>query len=151
MTLKVSSTAEVSATPQELLEFVLDVDRYRRVDHKITRVSSVTGPDETGLGSIRIWGKMPGLPPAPERQNFTLEKWRRVTFVGAPRQPGRLIMNFVGTFECEPVTDASTRITHAYELNFRRAFTWLERRMEAPLAEEIDEEVQRIVNLFADT
>jgi hypothetical protein len=150
MTLAVSSTAPISATPQRVLEFVLDLDRYRQADHKITRVSSVTGPDEHGVGSVRLWGRLPGLPPAPDRQNFTLEKWKRLTFVGAPRQLGRLIFDFVGTFDCVPIDDTVTQVTHAYEFEFRRPFRWLERRMSAQLAVEVDEEVERLAELLAD-
>jgi len=150
MTLTVSSTAEISATPQEVLEFVLDLDRYRQADQKITRVSSVTGPDENGVGTVRLWGKLPGMPPAPDRQDFTLDRWSRLTFVGAPRQPGRLIFDFIGTFDCVPIDDAMTRVTHAYEFTFRRPFRWLERRMSAPLADEIDQEVRRLTELLAD-
>lgn len=150
MTLTVSATAEISATPEQVLEFVLDLDRYRQADHKITRVSSVTGPDENGVGSVRLWGKLPGMPPALDRQDFTLEKWSRLTFVGAPRQPGRLVFDFIGTFDCVPIDDELTRVTHAYEFTFRRPFRWLERRMSAPLADEIDQEVKRLSELLAD-
>lgn len=149
MSLNVSSTAEISATPQNVLEFVLDLESYRQADHKITRVSSVTGPDENGAGSIRVWGKLPGMPRAPDRQDFTLDRWSRLTFVGAPRQPGRLIFDFVGTFDCVPVEGGLTQVTHAYEFKFRRPFQWLERRMAAPLADEIDQEVQRLGELLA--
>ena len=149
MTLTVSSTAEMSATPQEVLEFVLDLDRYRQADHKITRVSSVTGPDEHGAGSMRLWGRLPGMPPAPDRQDFTLERWSRLTFVGAPRQPGRLVFDFIGTFDCVPIDDSLTQVTHAYEFQFTRPFRWLQRRMAAPLAAAIDEEVIRLVELLA--
>jgi len=149
MTLIVSSTAAIAATPQEVLEFVLDLDRYRQADHKITRVSSVTGPDANGAGSARLWGKLPGMPPAPDRQDFTLEKWSRLTFVGAPRQPGRLVFDFIGTFDCVPIDDTSTQVTHAYEFEFRRPFRWLERRMSEPLANEIDQEVKRLTELLA--
>ena len=128
----------------------LDLDRYRQADHKITRISSVTGPDQYGVGSVRLWGKLPGLPPAPDRQDFTLEKWTGLTFVGAPRQPGRLVFDFIGPFDCVPVNDALTQVTHTYEFRFRRPFQWLERRMSGPLAEEIDQEVERLTELLAD-
>jgi hypothetical protein len=38
----------VNATAQAVLEFVLDLERYKRVDRKIVRVSSVHGPDTSG-------------------------------------------------------------------------------------------------------
>lgn len=143
----VSATADVAATPQAVLEFVLDLDRYRQADHKITRVSSVTGPDEAGRGSVRVWGRLPGLPVAPDRQDFTLERWSRLTFVGAPRQPGRLVFNFVGTFECVPLDDHTTRVTHAYDFTFRTPFRWIERRLKEPLNREIEAEVARLAEI----
>jgi hypothetical protein len=149
MTLTVSATAEISATPVQVLEFVLDLDRYRQADHKITRVSSVTGPDENGVGSVRLWGKLPGMPRALDRQDFTLEKWSRLTFVGARRQPGRLVFDFIGTFDCVPIDDQVTQVTHAYEFTFRWPFRWLERRMSLPLADEIGQEVRRLTELLA--
>ena len=150
MTLTVSATAAIPATAQEVLEFVLDLDRYRQADHKITRISSVTGPDKNGVGSVQLWGKLPGMPPAPDRQDFTLEKWNRLTFVGSPRQPGRLVFDFIGTFDCVPLDDDLTQVTHAYEFTFRRPFRWLERRMTEPLADEIDQEVKRLTELLAE-
>lgn len=147
MTLIVSSTADVSATPQAVLEFVLDLDRYRQADHKISRVSSVTGPDDSGHGSVRLWGRLPGFPIAPDRQNFTLERWSHLTFVGAPRQPGRLMFNFVGTFHCVFLDDKTTRVTHAYEFTFRKPFRWIERRITEPLRDEIQQEVARLAEI----
>ena len=149
MTLTVSSTAEITATPQDVLEFVLDLDRYRQADHKITRITSVTGPNANGAGSVRLWGKLPGMPPAPDRQDLTLEKWSRLTFVGASRQPGRLVFDFVGTFDCVPIDDGLTQVTHAYGFTFRRPFRSLESRMSSPLEDEIDQEVSRLRELLA--
>lgn len=148
MTLNVSATIDIHATPESVLLFVLDLDRYRQADHKITGVTSVTGPDENGKGSARVWGKLPGLPTAPDRQDFTLDRWSRLTLVGAPHQPGRLIFDFVGSFECTPIDNDLTRVTHAYEFTFRRPFRWLERRMAAPLAREIDDEVERLAEIL---
>ena len=148
MLLTVSATANVAATPQAVLEFVLDLDRYRQADHKITRVSSVTGPDEAGRGSVRLWGRLPGLPVAPDRQDFTLERWNRLTFVGAPRQASRLVFDFVGTFECVPLDDLTTRVTHAYDFTFRRPFRWIGRRLAEPLRQEIDDEVFRLAEIL---
>lgn len=148
MTISASATTDVHATPEAVLSFVLDFDSYRQADHKITRVSSVTGSDASGRGTVRVWGKLPGLPAAPDRQNFTLEHWNQLTLVGAPRQPGRLIFDFVGSFHCTPVDDELTRVTHAYEFTFRRTFRWLERRMAKTLSSEIDHEVRRLAEIL---
>jgi hypothetical protein len=148
MTVTASATTKVHATPEAVLSFVLDFDAYRQADHKITRVSSVTGPDASGHGSVRLWGKLPGLPAAPDRQNFILEPWNRLILVGAPRQPGRLIFDFVGSFRCARVDADLTEVTHAYEFTFRRPFRWLERRMTHTLASEIQQELRRLAEIL---
>jgi len=88
------------------------------------------------------------MPPAPDREDFTLEKWSRLTFIGAPRQPGRLVFDFVGTFECTLLDSQTTQVTHAYEFEFRKPFRWLERRLSVPLADEINQEVTRLSDLL---
>ncbi len=84
-------------------------------------------------------------PPAPDVQNFTLERWSRVTFVGAPKQPGRAVFDFVGTFDC--VVDESTgrtTVTHAYEFNFKGPFKSAERFLSDWLQAEVEAEVARL-------
>ncbi|MCY3910810.1 MAG: hypothetical protein OXF99_04805 [bacterium] len=45
MTIAAKATVNVGASPQDVLEFVLDLDQYRQVDPKIQRVRSVEGPE----------------------------------------------------------------------------------------------------------
>ncbi|MCY3961420.1 MAG: hypothetical protein OXG34_07100 [bacterium] len=45
MALTAQATANVGASPQDVLVFVLDLDQYRQVDPKIQRVRSVEGPE----------------------------------------------------------------------------------------------------------
>ncbi len=89
MSITAQAAVIVEASPQEVLEFVLDLHQYRQVDLKIARVISVDGPDSDGRGSVKIWGKLKGLPPAPDRQDFVLRRWTDLTFTGASRQPAR--------------------------------------------------------------
>lgn len=53
-----------------------------------------------------------------------------------------------GTFECKPITDKTTRLTHAYEVTSRRPFRFFERRMPVPLSREINEEVARLFEIL---
>lgn len=147
MPLAARASITVDASPRKVLEFVLDLDRYRQADHKIARVSAVEGPDESGNGSAKLWGRLRFGPAAPDRQDFRLERWRRLTFTGAPWQPARLVFDFVGTFECEETT-AGTLVTHAYEFRFRRPFRLMERLLSPWLQDEIEAEVGRIADLL---
>jgi Polyketide cyclase / dehydrase and lipid transport len=142
MSLTAEATVSVQASPQAVLEFVLDVDRYREVDRKIIRVSSVDKPDIHGKGSVKIWGRLGWLPPAPDRQDFHLEQWSRLRFVGARRQPARAVFDFVGTFACSPPVDGATTVTHAYEFTFKGPFRIVERFLKRWLQREIEDEVR---------
>jgi hypothetical protein len=54
------ATRLVAATPTEVAAFVLDLERYRRADHKIARVRSLVGDDTAG--EVVFTGRLRGLP-----------------------------------------------------------------------------------------
>jgi hypothetical protein len=139
-----SATTIIRAEPRAILEFVLDLNRYKEVDHKFVRVGKVVGPDAEGHGSVQLWGRLKGLPPAPDRQDFVLERWSRLTFTGAARQPGRLVFDFVGGFVCELAEDGATRVTHSYEFTFKGPFRLIERRLTPWLQQEIETEMTNL-------
>lgn len=146
MVLAASATTIIPGrSPQEILEFVLDLEKYRQVDTKITRVVSVTGPDREGRGSAKIWGRMRMTPPAPDVQDFHLERWHRLTFTGAARQPGRAVFGFTGTFECTQLSQG-TQVTHAYTFRFTPPFRWLDRLNRPTLQGEVEAEMERLAS-----
>lgn len=155
MTLAASATGTVEADPQSILEFVLDLERYRQVDPKIFRVGKVTGPDGDGRGTVKLWARMAWLPPAPDRQEFELERWSKLTFVGAARQPARLAFGFVGTVECDQVESSdesgavSTVVTHAYRMDFTPPLRWVEPRLAGWLQRQVEAEVADLAKQFA--
>lgn len=148
MPLTASATATVEATPQQVLELVLDLDRYRQLDPKILRVGSVEGPDADGRGSVKLWGRLKGMPPAPDRQDFELVRWSSLTFTGAPGQPARLIFDFRGTVACEP-DEGSTVVTHSYEFGFKGPFRPAERLLADWLQAQIEDEVAQLAAAFS--
>lgn len=141
------ATVDVAATPREVLEFVLDFDEYRKVDAKIVRAGAVTGPDEHGKGTVKLWARMRGLPPAPDVHDFDLQRWSSLTFTGARKQPGRLLFEFTGVVECEPVGEA-TRVRHAYEFRFKGPLKFIERANAEWVQRELDAEMAAIVAHF---
>ncbi len=143
MTLSASTSIETAATAQEVMELVLDLERYKQVDSKILSVGAIEGPDDAGRGRVRLWSRLKWTPPAPDVQTFVLERWSRLTFSGAPRQPARLLFGFTGTVECEPTPDG-TLVTHSYELRFRGPFRILERPHRQWFQRDLDEEMQRV-------
>ena len=150
MVMTAAATVEVAASPRQVLELVLDMDRYRQADTKIVRVSSVNGPDAEGRGSVRLWGRMRFTPPLPDKQDFVLERWSRITFTGAPRQPGRLVFDFTGTFDCTPNGDGGCTAIHGYLFRFRGPFKLVERFLAPWLQREVEAEVERVGEMLAD-
>lgn len=149
MTLTAQASIDVATSPETILDFVLDLEKYQEVDAKFVRVGKVEGPNAEGRGSVSMWGRIGWLPPAPDRQDFVLDPGKSLTFTGAPRQPARLIFDFLGTFECKPV-DGGTTITHGYEFRFKGPFRLVERPLAGWLQRQIDDEVQQLAARFTD-
>lgn len=127
---------------------MLDLDQYRQIDPKIQRVRSVEGPDDEGRGSVRIWGKVKGLPPAPDRQDYLLRRWTDLTFTGAARQPARLVFDFTGTINCQERQGGTTEVTHSYEFRFKGIFRLAEQYLGKWLQNQIEEELEALASRF---
>lgn len=142
--ISVSSTIEVTACPQAVLEMVLDLEAYRRVDPKIRRVLSPVQLDESGHGQARVVGSLWRLPPAPDTHDVHLERWERLTFRGSRRAPARLLFEFTGRFDVVPTAGGCT-LTHGYEVRFRRPLAaLLDRRVTAWLRRDLEDELVRL-------
>lgn len=144
MTVIAEASRVIAATTQEVLEFVMDLERYKKADDKIGRVIQpiVLGDDD--VGTAKYWGRMRGTPPAPDANIVRVNRWTDLTFIGAPRQPGRLVFSFTGRFACTEV-DEGCRLTHGYELDFHRPFSWLYDRLLDPwLQDELEIELDRV-------
>lgn len=149
MTLHAEAARVVPATSREVLEFVLDLDRYRQADTKIGRIIRPIVLDDYGVGSTRYWGRLRGTPPAPDTNIVRLTPWTELTFVGAPRQPARLVLDFTGRFTCEEVNDGC-KVTHSYEMDFRRPWKWIyEPLLRSWLRTELEAELDRMRSILS--
>jgi len=148
LVVEASATARVGRTSREVLEFVLDLDRYRQADTKIRKVTRPVVLDHNHRGSTRYWGRLRGMPPAPDTNLVELTPWTRLTFTGAPRQLGRIVMNFTGSFDCVE-RDGECEVTHSYTMQFRRPLRWLyEPMVRRWLQDETEEEMARLRDLL---
>ncbi len=120
MIVGVASTT-VKASPQEIFDFVLDLNRYRKADRKIGRVGSVV-KSERG-GTVTFSGRIRGLPGPSGTYPFTRTE-SRLEFTSAIAGAARWFLDFNGTFDCE-VTTAGTVVTHREAFNFKRPWRWV--------------------------
>ena len=108
-------TAEASIvvrrSPEEVLAWIRDLERYRQADTKIARVLRQEDDRVLYRGRIR------GVPTPADANLVELDPGRSLTFVGAPRWTRR-VLDFRGSFRCEPCAEG-TRLTHCEELGFK--------------------------------
>jgi uncharacterized protein YbjT (DUF2867 family) len=100
-------TTVINRSAEDVLEFVLDVEQYRRADLKIGRLHRMHRNGNSGL--VRHGGRFLGLPAPAVTLSFELTPYSRLDFVGR-RMPWPL-RGFNGFFTCEEV-DGGTLVTH---------------------------------------
>jgi hypothetical protein len=141
---------QIERSPQEILGWVLDLDRYKRADQKITKVVERPVLDADGTGRARYRGRLRGIPTPVDTNIVTLHEWDRLAFEGAPGVWTRRLVDFRGTFECTPNGDGSTILRHTETFNFHPApmDRLAERLLGRWLQKEIDVEVLRLKDLI---
>jgi hypothetical protein len=116
------ATETIRRSPREVLEFVLDFERYRRVDRKIAAVRASERDGNEGVVTIR--GKILGVPLAVDRLAFRLVPHSRLDLRSVPsRWPG-MVVRFEGGFTCEESAEG-TRVCHRECFAFTRPLRWL--------------------------
>ena len=131
-------TATVDASPTDVFEFVLDLERYRQADHKIGPVKAIERNGNSG--TVTFAGRIRGLPGPSGTYPFTLTE-SRLQFTSPVAGPARWFLDFEGTFDCERAGD-QTLVTHREMFAFKRPWRWiaeplLRRWLEADTAEEM--------------
>lgn len=150
MMVHAEAEVEIERSPEQVLRWVLDLDRYKRADQKITKVIDRPVLDATGNGVARYRGRLRGVPTPADTNLVSLQEWDRLTFQGAPGVWTRRLVDFTGTFECTANGDGATVLRHTETFAFHPAPAerlaglllgrWLQR--------EIETEVQRLKELI---
>jgi len=99
--------ATIHCDPADVLEFVLDVEQYRKADHKIGRVHFARR--NGNYGEVRHSGRILGLPAPAATLAFELTPSSRLDFRGVS-MPWPL-RAFHGSFTCE-ATPRGTQVAH---------------------------------------
>jgi len=109
-------TALIRRSPRDILEFVLDLERYRQADTKIGRVHFV---ERNGnRGRARYAGRMRGLRGPAETVDWELEPWSRLHFWSTPSFWPGILYHFDGLFTCEETAEG-TRVRHREAVSLR--------------------------------
>jgi ligand-binding SRPBCC domain-containing protein len=100
-------TTVIRCEPKAVMEFVLDVERYRQADHKIGRLHYARRVGNRGR--VRHGGRFLGIPAPPATLDFELTPFSSLEFRGV-RMPWPL-RGFHGSFLCIPAP-GGTQVTH---------------------------------------
>ena len=115
------ATATVNATTDEVVEFVLDLERYRLADHKIGRVGAMERHGDRG--TVRFAGRIIGLPGPSGVYPFEVTP-TGLRFGSPTAGAARWFLDFEGTFECKESSDG-TVVRHREAFAFKRPWRWL--------------------------
>lgn len=124
--IRAEGSVVIERSPRKVLEYVLDLDRYRQADEKIVSISEQPHLDEQNrTGRARYRGRLRGFPTPSQWQTVALSPWDGLEFrTEAGQWTARLAM-FVGGFGCEELEDGGTRLTHFEQFEFRGPGTWI--------------------------
>ncbi len=139
-------TALIRRSPRDILEFVLDLERYRQADTKIGRIHFVERAGNRGRA--RYAGRMRGLRGPAETVDWELEPWSRLHFWSTPSFWPGVLFHFDGLFTCEETAEG-TRVRHREAVSLRPPLAWIvEPLLRAWLARDTVEEVARMKALL---
>ena len=140
--------AVIRCPARDILEFVLDLERYRQADTKIRHVYFA---ERRGCeGVIRYSARLRGLPTPSAAFAWRLVPYARLEIrsLGEGWLEGLLLDHFEGLFLCEQ-TAAGTRIVHRETFAFRPPLARLIEGFLGPwLARQVPEEVARMKHIL---
>jgi hypothetical protein len=134
-------SAVIQRSPQDVLEFALDLDRYRRVDPKFRKIyrHHMRGDE----GEVRYSGTLRGIPTPADTQSIRRTRWTRLDYESVPSPLNRLA-RFHGWFECEE-RENGTFVRHREQFDFSPAIAWLAAPiLERWLQEQVRQEVREL-------
>ncbi|HKY14792.1 MAG TPA: SRPBCC family protein [Microthrixaceae bacterium] len=139
--LRTEASVDIDRPAEVILEWILDLERYRRADRKITKVV-LQEP-----GRVRYRGRLRGIPTPIDEQAVHHEPGRSLVFRGAPRWTRRVV-DFEGGFHCTPIP-GGTRVVHRECFGFKPApVRWIaEAWLEPWLQRDVEAEVGRLKDL----
>lgn len=141
MAIVASATQVVPAQPRDVLELVLDLERYKQIDTKIRKIYENPPIPDDGIGTVVFRGALRGLPGPRQRERVELVRWESVTYTSDGLFLADLMMAMQGSFGVESGPDG-TLVTHSYQFDFKGPVApimdrfcgkWLQRDLEAEL------------------
>lgn len=140
--MRVQVIADVAASPEKVLDLVMDIERYAEVDAKIRPI--LWSRREGNRLEFACRPKLFGLRQPKVVQFAQLTPGRRIEIGLLPKPHNRLahaMAGFGASFEC--VADGGgSRVTRTVEFTFAPALRWLEPFLRGRLERDVQEEIR---------
>jgi len=137
-------SALIRCPARDILEFVLDFERYRQADTKIRKVHGVERNGDEGL--LRYSGWIRGLPTPLVEHAWRIVPYSRLEIRSLKRD--LLLDQFEGLFTCEE-TPQGTRVVHRETFVFHPPLGRLvERLLRAWIARDVPAEMSRMKDIL---
>lgn len=147
---RVEMSQTISCTPDEFLEFVMDIERYATVDRKIDPILWARRDGEVTTFACRP--KLAGLRQPKVVQEVRLTPGKRVDIALTPRPQNRLahaMAEFKASFDCTAAA-GETRVVRTLEFTFTPLTRWLfEPLLRKRLPNEVQAELELAKSHFA--
>ncbi len=140
--IRVQETAVIACSPDTLLDFVMDIERYAEVDRKISPV--LWHRREGNVVEFACRPTLAGMPQPKVVQQLTLTPGQRIDISLSPPPQNRIghaMARFAASFQTEAVPEG-TRVTRTLEFRVTPALRWLlepllRRRLPGEVREEL--------------
>jgi polyketide cyclase/dehydrase/lipid transport protein len=124
---KVALEETIACSPEEYLDFVMDVERYRQVDDKLGRILWTRRQGD--VLQFKFLPKLPGfrLPPVGTVSSMRLVPGARIDVELAPLPHNALsrgMSTFRASFSCAPV-DGGVRVRRTISFDFNPLVRWI--------------------------
>ena len=113
--------ATIERPANAVIDFVLDLERYKQADTKIARVMASNIAGDTG--EVRYAGRLHGIPGPAMVNVVTVDRPSRVDFRSKPGTWQHALLRFHGSFLLEG-SGTTTTVTHREEFSFRVPLSW---------------------------
>jgi hypothetical protein len=109
--------------PEEIVDFVMDLREYRKVDEKLGKIHSIDDAEDGEGVFVHFSPKILGMPGPSTTQRVVRRSDNRIEISGVPAWTDAL-MTFSAFFSCQ-ATDEGTVVVRALNFNFKKPFAWL--------------------------
>jgi len=134
--------ALVRRPPEAIIDFVTDLERYKKADWKIGRV--LESRREGHRIFMRHDGTLRGIPGPPVSLEMTIEGSTSVRYRSVPTFPSKWFLTFDGGFELSEVA-GGTHVVHTERFRFHAPWRFVaEPFLRTWIAEDVPKEMARL-------